>query len=235
MILVAGATGNLGSAITQMLLAQGHTVRILARPGSNFRPLVDAGARVVMGDLKDRPSLDEACTGVETVITTANSAQRGGDDNPQTVDLNGNRNLIDAAKAASVGQFIFMSAGMTADPNSPVPFVAAKGKTEQVLSASGMTYTIMAPEAFMEVWLTLIVGLPAMQGQPVTVVGSGERKHSFISAGDVARFTVAAIGHPAALNRRVVLGGPEALSFRDVVAIYARAGPADPGAQRASG
>ena len=77
MILIVGATGNLGGAITRTLLAQGLPVRILARSQSNYQPLVDEGAQVVLGDLKERGSLDAACQGVDTVITTANSAARG--------------------------------------------------------------------------------------------------------------------------------------------------------------
>ena len=105
----------------------------------------------MLGDLKERASLDPACRGVDVVVTTANSALRGGADNPQTVDVEGNRNLIDVAKAAGVRQFVFVSA-MAADSGSPVPFVAAKGKTEEYLVGSGMTYTILAPNAFMDFW-----------------------------------------------------------------------------------
>jgi NADH dehydrogenase len=204
-----------------MLLAQGQPVRILARSQSNYQPLVDSGAQVVLGDLKQRSSLDPACQGVETVITTANSVARGGEDNPQTVDLQGNRNLIDTAKAAGINQFIFVSA-LTADPNSPVPFIQAKGKTEDSLRASGLPYTIIAPNLYMEIWAAMVVGMPAMMGQPVTIVAGGHRKHSFISASDVAAFILAAIGNPAAINQKLLLGGPQPLSFRDVVAIYER-------------
>lgn len=221
MILVVGATGNLGGVVTRMLLAQGKPVRILARPHSNYQPLAEAGARVAMGDLKDRGSLDTVCQGVDVVITTANSAGRGGEDNPQSVDLEGNRHLIDAAKAARVNHFIFVSA-LNADPDSPVPVVQAKGKTEEYLRESGMPYTIMAPNAYMEVMVNLIVGMPAMMGQPVMIMGEGRRKHSFISAVDVAAFIVAAIDNPAAINRKLILGGPEPLSFRNAVAIYER-------------
>ncbi len=221
MILVVGATGNLGGAVTRMLLAQGQPVRILVRPQSDYQPLAEAGAQVVLGDLKQRSSLDAACQGADTVVTTANSAARGGEDNPQTVDLEGNRNLIDAAKAAGVKQFIFVSV-LTADPNSPVPFIQAKGKTEDALRESGMPYTIIAPNAYMELMVAMVVGMPAMMGQPVTIVGGGRRKHSFISAGDVAAFMLAAIGNPAAINQKLLLGGPQPLSFRDAVAIYER-------------
>ncbi len=221
MILVVGATGNLGGAITRMLLAQGKRVRILVRPPSNYQALVDAGAEPVLGDLKDRASLDPACQGIDTIITTANSALRGGDDNVENVDLNGNRHLVDAAKQAGVKHLVFVSA-LIADPNSPVPFAAAKGKTEEYLRASGIPYTILASDAFMEVWLAMVVGMPIMQGQPVTVVGEGSHKHSFISAADVAAYAVAAVDNPKAINQRLVLGGPEPLSFRDAAATYER-------------
>jgi uncharacterized protein YbjT (DUF2867 family) len=221
MILVVGATGNLGGAVTRMLLAQGQPVRILARSQSNYQPLADAGAQVVLGDLKERGSLDAACQGADTVITTANSVARGGEDNPQTVDLEGNRHLIDAAKAAGVKQFIFVSV-LTADPKSPIPFLQAKGKTEDTLRTSGIPYTILAPNGYLEVMIGGVVGMPAMMGQPVTIVGGGRRKHSFISAGDVAAFMLAAIGNPGAINQKLLLGGPQPLSFRDAVAIYER-------------
>lgn len=221
MILVVGATGNLGGAITHMLLAQGKPVRILARPPSRYQPLVEAGAQPVFGDLKDRASLDPACHGVDTVITTANSVLRGGEDNLENVDLKGNRSLIDAAKQARVKHFIFVSV-QTADANSPMPIVAAKAKTEEYLLASGIPYTIIAPDAFMEVWLAMVVGMPIMKGQPVTVVGEGRRKHSFISAADVAAFVAAAVDNPKATNQRLVLGGPEPLSLRDAAKVYGR-------------
>jgi uncharacterized protein YbjT (DUF2867 family) len=221
MILVVGATGNLGGAVTRMLLEQGQPVRILARSQSNYQPLVEAGAQVVLGDLKEPGSLGAACEGVNTVITTANSAARGGEDTVQTVDLEGNRNLIDAAKAAGVKQFIFVSV-LTADPKSPVPFLQAKGKTEDTLRASGIPYTILAPNGYLEVMIGGVVGMPAMMGQPVTIVGGGRRKHSFISAGDVAAFMLATIDNPAAINQKLLLGGPHPLSFRDAVAIYER-------------
>jgi len=221
MILIVGATGNLGGAVTRMLLAQGQLVRILVRPQSDYQPLAEAGGQVVLGDLKQRSSLDPACQGADTVITTANSAARGGEDTVQTVDLEGNRHLIDAAKAAGVNQFIFVSA-LAADPNSPIPFIQAKGKTEDYLCASGIPYTILAPNAYMEVMVAGVVGMPALMGQPVTIVGGGRRKHSFISAGDVAAFILAAIRNPAAINQKLLLGGPQPLSFRDAVAIYER-------------
>lgn len=233
MILVVGATGLLGGLIARQLLERGEEVRVLLRENSpaeqmaqqgratSPRSLVEAGAQPVYGDLKDPASLAAACAGAQTVITTANSAVRGGDDNPQTVEMAGNRHLIDAAKAAGVGHFIFVSAQI-ADPQSPIPFLAGKGQTEQYLQASGLPYTIVAPNAFMDVWLFLLVGLPMMTGQPVTLVGSGARRHSFVAMADVAAFVVASVRNETAVNQKLIIGGPEALSFREATAVYER-------------
>jgi uncharacterized protein YbjT (DUF2867 family) len=233
MILVIGATGIVGGMITRQLLEEGKEVRILVRSNSpsaqlaqqgratSAESLIEAGAQPVYGDLRDRASLDSAVEGVETVISTANSAGRGGEDNPQSVDLEGNRNLIDAARDAGVEHFIFVSA-LGADPGHPAPFMQAKGKSEASLRESGIEYTIVAATPFMEVWAAVVVGMPALQGQPVTLVGEGRRRHSFISNRDVAAFAVAAIDYPAARNEYLAIGGPEPLTWHDVVGTYER-------------
>jgi NADH dehydrogenase len=216
-----GATGLVGGMIARSLLERGQDVRILVRPSSNYQPLVDAGARPVEGDLKDPASLVPACSGVETLITTATAGSRGGADTPQTVDLEGNRHLIDAARQAGVRQFIFVST-IGADEASPVLLLQAKAQTEAYLRASGLPYSILAATTLMDLLLSLVVGGPARAGQTVTLVGEGRRRHSFVAARDVAAFAVAAVSHPAALNRRLIVGGPEAVSLRDVVATYER-------------
>jgi uncharacterized protein YbjT (DUF2867 family) len=221
MILVVGATGQLGGTIARRLIAGGAPVRVLVRPETDPGAHASGLAQLVRGDLRDRASLDAACAGVTTVITTANSARRGGGDTVDTVDLNGTRNLIDAAAAAGVQHFIYTSVlGVT--PDSPVPFLAAKASNEAHLRASGMTWTILAPNAFMESWPAMVVGMPAMAGLPVTIVGEGRRKHTFVSERDVASFAVTAATHPAARNRHIPIGGPEALSWREAAAIYER-------------
>ncbi len=217
-ILVVGATGYLGGIIARRLLQRRDAVRIAVRPNSDFSQLVEAGAEPVPADLKEAHSLAAACTGVEVVITTANSARRGGEDTTETVDLVGNRNLIEAAREAGVRQFIFVSA-YQADVSHPVPFLQAKARTEETLRAGAMNYTILAPHIFMDVWIPIIVGSALQQNRPVWLVGSGERRHSFIAVSDVAEFALAAIGNQTARNRRIPLGGPVAISWRDIIAL----------------
>lgn len=233
MILIVGATGIVGGMVARQLLEQGKEVRILVRensPSEQMAPqgrataahsLIEAGAEPVYGDLKDEDSIRRAVQGVQTVISSANSALRGGEDNVQNVDREGNRRLIEAAAASGVEHFIFISA-LGASADSPNDFMRAKAETERRLRESGMDYTIVAPTAFIEVWPAMVVGMPALQGQAVTLVGEGRRRHSFISNCDVAAFAVAAVDNSQARNQFLALGGPQPLSWRDVVAAYER-------------
>ena len=113
MNLVVGATGLLGGEICRLLVAGGKPVRALVRATSDqnkVAQLENPGLEIVRGDLKDRSSLDAACQGVSAVISTASatlSRQEG--DSIQTVDLEGQLNLIDAARVANVSQFVLIS------------------------------------------------------------------------------------------------------------------------------
>jgi NADH dehydrogenase len=231
MILLVGATGILGNKFARRLLEEGHPVRILLRPSetttglpAQAKALVAMGAQPAFGDLKDRSSLEIAVQGIETVLTTANAAVssgESGENNVDTVDRRGNRDLIDAAKSAGVKLFIFTSV-FNANLHSPIPFFQAKAETEVYLSESGMAYTLLAPTVFMEDWIESVILFPLRRGQPVTLIENLDRKKNFVSVNDVAAFGIAALGHPAARNRRIDIGGPEALAWRDVIDIVER-------------
>jgi uncharacterized protein YbjT (DUF2867 family) len=217
MILVVGSTGRMGGMITRRLLAQGEDVRILVHPDADYDALEDAGCEPSVGDIKFMESFGPAFRDVDTVITTA-SATEPEDviDTFEKVDVDGNRNLIDAAKAAGVKQFIFVSA-LGADPAHPHPYFKAKSHTESYLRISGMPYTILATAAYIDMWLERFIEYPLRRGEPVTIVGEGKGRHSFVSMTDVASFVTAMVGHPAAINKTIAIAGPEALTWSEVV------------------
>jgi len=233
MILVVGATGKLGGMITRRLLAQGHAIRILVRPHSPWTALakvgaataaaelITAGAQPVAGDLKDCASLATACAGIDTVITTANAAMRGGEDNFESVDLKGSKNLIDAAQAAGVRHFIYTSVFGSA-PDHPNPLYAAKGQCEAHLKASGMSFTILKPGPFMEIWIGSIIGGPLASGQAVTLVGTATRKQAFVAMDDVVAYAVAALGKPSADNQDILIAGAPPASWGDALTAVGR-------------
>ena len=109
MNLIVGATGILGSEICRLLAEKGEPVRALVRATSNpdkVAQLKALKADVVVGDLKDRRSLDAACRGVGAVISTASSTlSRQQGDSIESVDQEGQLNLVDAAEAAGVKHF----------------------------------------------------------------------------------------------------------------------------------
>ena len=215
--LVVGATGLVGTEICRILIERGRSVRALVRTTSSpekVARLKNLGASVVTGDLKDRASLDEACRGASVVLSTASSTlSRQIGDSIETVDHRGQLDLIEAAAAADVERFVFLS---FSSMGLEFPLQSAKRTAEQRLRHSGMTYTILRPPAFMEVWLSPALGFDVAGGR-ARIYGTGERKISWISSQDVARFASLAVDAQAAENAIVNLGGPEALSPLEVV------------------
>jgi uncharacterized protein YbjT (DUF2867 family) len=217
MNLIVGATGILGSEICRLLAEKGVPVRALVRSTSNqdiVAQLKALKAEVVIGDLKDRRSLDAACRGATAVISTASSTlSRQEGDSIESVDREGQVNLVDAAEAAGVKHFVLISFPKV---DVDFPLQRAKRAVEGRLQRSGMSYTILQPTFFTEVWLSPALGFDPKNGK-AQVYGSGSRKISWISFQDVAKFAVAALDPRLAPNATIKLGGPEALSPLEAV------------------
>ena len=225
MNLVVGATGLLGGEICRQLVAGGKPVKALVRPTSDpvkVEALQRLGATLVQGDLKDRSSLDAACQGVTTVISTASSTlSRQPGDSIQTVDLEGQLSLVDAAKAGGVEHFIFIS--FRSNPDLQYPLDDAKRAVEQHLKTSGLTHTILQAGYFMEVWLGPALGFDYANAS-ARIYGEGHNELSWISYKDVAQFAVASLDNPAGRNAVIEVGGPQALSPLEVVQIFEEVG-----------
>ena len=219
MILVVGATGDLGGRLTHRLLSQGKHLRLLARPGPHHHGRLPRATERVVADLKDPESLAAACHGVATVVTTATASGRTEPDSVDSVDLTGNLNLIQAAQAAGVSRFVFVSA-LGAHPEHPMPLLRAKGVAEQRLRASDMAWTVLQPNVFMDKLIPIVVGEPAMSNRPVTLVGSGRRKHTYIAMDDVAAYACAALTNPHAHRQTVIVAGPDPVSCHDIVSAF---------------
>jgi len=226
-ILVVGATGLLGSDICKLLVENGKSVRALVRtttdPAKRDR-LKSLGLEIVEGDVRDRASLDEACKGVDVVISTVSAmpfSYQPGVNDIQTTDLDGISNLIEAARENQVSHFIYTSFSKNIDENFPLR--NAKREVEKRLMESGLTYTILRPSCFMEVWLGPAVGFDAANGK-VVIYGTGKNPVAWIAIHDVAQFAVASLDHPEAKNAILELGGPESISALEAVGCFEQAG-----------
>ncbi len=223
MILVAGSTGMVGSEICRLLGEQGLPFRALVRETTDpakVEQLKGLGAELVKGDLRDPASLQAACQGVDQVICTVSAmpfSYQPGVNDMQTVDLEGVKALIDAAKAAGVKHLIHTTFSGNLDRDFPLR--NAKRAAEQHLKDSGLTYTILRPGDFMEVWLSPAVGFDAANVK-ATIYGTGDQKLGWISFKDVAQFAVESLENPAAVNCALELGGPEPLSPHEVIKLF---------------
>jgi uncharacterized protein YbjT (DUF2867 family) len=219
-ILVVGATGLLGGRVCKELAAQGKPVAGMVRNPDDAKvaPLRDAGVELIEGDLKDPTTLQRACQGRTAVISTASaSLSRQAGDNIQSVDLDGQKSLIDAARAAGVGKFVYIS--FSGNMTTEAPVTAAKREVEQYLKDSGLDYTILRCGFLMEVMVAPIVGFDYANAKAV-VYGSGENPLSLLSMDDVARMCALSLDSPAASNAVIEFGGAEAVTLHDVVRAF---------------
>jgi uncharacterized protein YbjT (DUF2867 family) len=223
--LVIGSTGLLGLEICRRLTEAGRPVRSLIRQTSDAgkrAELERLGVELVEGDLKDPASLARACSGIQSVISTASSTfSRQPGDSIESVDQKGQLALVDAARTAGVERFVFVS--FREKPGIQYPLTAAKRAVEHALKASGMDYTVLQASYFMEIWLTPALGFDVANGK-VRLYGDGCHPVSWISYRDVARAAAAAVTESAGRNMVVELGGPQALSPREVVRMFEAAG-----------
>lgn len=223
MILVVGSTGQLGREICHQLATHGLLTRALVRASSDaarVESLHQEGAAIAVGDLGDRASLEAACRGIDTVICTASSmpfSYQPGANDIQSVDLDGVKRLVDAARTAGVRHFITTSFSGNLEIASPLR--DAKRQVEHHLRMSGITYTILRPSYFMEVWFSPAVGFD-VAARRATIYGAGDRRISWISLKDVARLAVECVNRPAAHHATLELGGPDPLTPLEVVTIF---------------
>jgi uncharacterized protein YbjT (DUF2867 family) len=182
--------------------------------------LKQLGGELVEADLKDRASLDRACGSATAVITTPTAIlyQQHGD-TFDSVDLHGQMKLIDAACEAKVGHFVFISVSGNLLKHGDNPLFDAKQAIENCLRQSRLTYTILRPTCFTEIWLSPHLGFDLANAK-ATIYGAGENKISYISLHNVADFAVAALSNLAARNAVLEFGGSEALTQLEVVRIF---------------
>ena len=226
MILVCGATGELGGRIVAGLRAAGSPVRALVRPRSDSARLGGLGVELTEGDFRDADSLRRAVSGVETVVSTVTVIARAleGEKNAdfQRVDVVGHRDLIEAAEAAGVGRFVFVSATrVRLPPTASTPLGLGKIATEDRLFGSVMREVVVRPDQYQEIWLSPVAQFD-WPARKVVIFGKGQTPTRYVATDDVAeaivRLTLA--DDPA---RIVELGGPDPLTRIEAVEVFERA------------
>jgi NADH dehydrogenase len=248
-ILVVGATGQVGSAVVRRLRERGEEVTALVRASTDPGPVAAAGARIVHGDLRDPGSLGSVCEGADAVVATANTiVPRRGERADFDAIARGYEALGRVARAAGVARLLFLSVPREFIGRGALDF-DAKGRIEDRLQAEGPPLTVVRSSPFMELWLPWLGSrLPLRGVQQATIErgfwlarlagataqqsldrfgiallpGKGTARHAFIAVDDVAEALVAAATGGDEISQELRLGGPEALSWREVAEVYGR-------------
>jgi len=147
-VLVTGATGRQGGAVTRRLLKRSFRVRALTRglEKPEAEALAGLGAEVKQGDVDDPPSLEGPLRGARGVFSVQDFWESGYEG-----EVRQGKSLVDAARGADVPHFVQSSVG-GAEWQSGVPHFECKREVEEHLRASGLPYTILRPVAFMDDW-----------------------------------------------------------------------------------
>jgi divinyl chlorophyllide a 8-vinyl-reductase len=188
-ILLAGASGTIGSAVLRQLEAEGHRVHVLTR-----------------GVLADANTLRQAVAETQCeVVISCIASRSGAPKDAEAIDYAANAALLAAAQAAGARQFILLSAICVQKPL--LAFQHAKLKFEADLAASGIDYTIIRPTAFFKSLSRQVQRVKA--GKPFLIFGDGNlTRCKPISDGDLARFITGCIANPEALGCILPIGGP---------------------------
>jgi uncharacterized protein YbjT (DUF2867 family) len=199
MILVTGATGNVGSEAVRLLSERHHPTRALVRDPSRA-PLGDV--EIVTGDF-DRPdTLDAAMRGVNTVLLVSPAVPA------QEIAV------IDSAVRQGVSQVIKVTSKASAD--SPVGRRRGQAQIEAHLAATGLAYTLLRSNAYMQNLLALA---PMIRQTSGFVMSAGDGKVGMIDARDVAATAAAIAPAPGEhAGKTYWLTGPDLITYTDVAA-----------------
>ena len=240
-VLVTGATGLLGSHLTEVLVERGERVRALVRPGEDARRLAHPAVEICRGDLADRAALDAALRGVDRVL---HCAARTGPWGPpaayETANVRGLAALVEGALAAGVRRVVHVSSITVhgndvrgrADETAPLrvepnPYSRSKVAGERLLARlireQGAPVTIVRPG-----WIygprdvASFARFAAMiQRGKMVMIGSGCNHIPLIYVRDVAQGILLASEEAQALSRAYILVNDEPVTQHGYLAAIA--------------
>lgn len=222
-ILVTGATGYIGGRLVPELLDAGHHVRCLARTPSKLDDAAWRGdVEVVRGDVTDRSSLDGAFAGIDVAYFLVHSM--GGPADFDEQDRRAAACFRDAAEAAGVARIVYLGGlGRDDDPDLS-RHLRSRHEVGRVLADGGVAVTelraaviIGSGSASFEMLRYLVEVLPVMV-TPRWV----ENRCQPIAIRDVLARLVHALDREAAGHEILEIGGPDVLTYREMMRTYAR-------------
>jgi uncharacterized protein YbjT (DUF2867 family) len=225
MILVTGGTGFIGKALIRHLVEMGRPVRTLIRPSPRSPNLPHGVAvDVAVSGLSDERGLRAAMVGIDTIYHLASGEWRGPQASLMDIDIQGTRAVVEAAGDAGVKRILYVS-HLGADRASAYPVLKAKAIAEEFIRRSELDYTILrsaivfGPNDGLTTGLARILGsFPFLFLMP----GSGDVQLQPLWVEDLVTCLAWSLEDPETNNRTIDIGGPEYLSFSQIVELVTR-------------
>lgn len=215
-ILVYGATGRQGRAVVQSLLSRGQAVRALVRDEARADSLSKAGVEIAVGDFTKPSTLEAATEGVDSVFLVLPL------ECSKDLAVAYGRTAIDAAKNAGVGHIVFSSGGPMPTEATRVALIESKRDVERYLLQSGIPNTLLRPAPFMDnfaaPWSATLIAQHGVVAQSMPA----DLKVSYIAVDDIGALAAEAFNHPELGGSAFNIGGPEALSGKQVAERFTR-------------
>src|SRR3990172_9227372 len=222
MILVTGGSGFIGRRVVARLADGGNGVRVVAR---GQRPAdLPEGVEAVNADVLSGEGLAEAMSGVEKVVHTVAVIRESGGQTFEGVIRRGTERVSDAAKLAGVGKLVHLSA-IGAQDNPTYPYLYAKWWAERAVASSGVKYTILRPSIVFgegDEFINALAGL-VRYNPIVPVAGNGKARFQPIWVEDLVTCTVACLDEDAHDGETLEVGGPEHLTYDEMLDIVKQA------------
>ena len=200
MILVIGSTGNVGSKLLKELTARQAKFRALVRKYNDIERLSTQGIETVHGDVTDVESIQKALQGVDRVYILTPSS-------PQLPEIEAT--LVEEAKKAGV-QHIVKQSVLGADIHAHCPFTSVHAYAEEAVKASGIAYTFLRLNSFMQNFVTLHARTIAEQGRFYEPLGDARLSH--VDTRDIAAAAATVLTEEGHEGRVYDITGPESLS-----------------------
>ncbi|MGH9759579.1 MAG: SDR family oxidoreductase [Blastocatellia bacterium] len=205
MILVTGASGTVGRAVLAEVSNSGKPVRAMYRSKDEARK-APSGVSAVIADFASTDTLTPCLSGVDSVYLVCSPV-------PSLVELE--NNVIDVSQKSGVKHIVLNSALGAED--YPKSFPAWHRKVEDKLKASGLGYTILRPNSFLQNILAFYA--PSIRAQGAFYSSMGDARTSFLDVRDIAVVAAKALTSPAEHAGKVYeLNGPEAVTYTELAA-----------------
>jgi len=207
--LVTGASGRVGSAVASELVAQGQTVRTLARDVRKIEPRLRAATDARTAGYEDYDALLEAMRGTTQVfmVSLPGSVQ---DRVPY------HSNAVRAAKEAKVKRIVYLSF-LEGDETSPFSYGRENTATEEIIRQSGLVYSFIRPNFYMQVALSLAIGSNGKIAAP-----GGAGKVAWVARRDVAAVVASVLLQSPQASGAHTVTGSRSLSFETIATILSQ-------------